>query len=100
MTKGISDEILRSVLPDELLDGKPAGFAQVGHIGRCLFTFPAVLPYQANFSYSPPQFEGAISPLQIFDWTSHPGREPVALLEQCGLSFMQVEEQECEDSCE
>ena len=28
-----SDDILRAVLPEELLAGAPSGFATVGHIG-------------------------------------------------------------------
>jgi hypothetical protein len=28
------DEILHAILPEELLDGSPTGFAMVGHLGR------------------------------------------------------------------
>ena len=30
-----ADEILDAVLPEELLDGAPSGFAATGHIGVC-----------------------------------------------------------------
>lgn len=30
-----TDEILGAVLPEELLDGAPSGFAATGHIGTC-----------------------------------------------------------------
>ena len=29
------DEILGAVLPEELLEGAPSGFAATGHIGMC-----------------------------------------------------------------
>ena len=30
-----ADEILGAVLPEELLEGAPSGFAATGHIGTC-----------------------------------------------------------------
>ena len=30
-----TDEILSAILPEELLDGAPSGFAVTGHIGTC-----------------------------------------------------------------
>ena len=30
-----ADEILSAVLPEELLEGAPSGFAATGHIGAC-----------------------------------------------------------------
>lgn len=33
------DDILGSVLPEELLEGAPSGFAIVGHIGSSIYGF-------------------------------------------------------------
>lgn len=32
------DDILNAVLPQELVEGKPSGFAAVGHVGKSEFS--------------------------------------------------------------
>jgi hypothetical protein len=38
--KILLDEILHAILPEELTDGAPAGFAATGHIGEILSSSP------------------------------------------------------------
>lgn len=35
-----SEEILHAILPEELLDGAPVGYALTGHLGEKLLTLP------------------------------------------------------------
>lgn len=55
------DECLQVILPEELREGSPTGFAMTGHIGVCIFTYrqiPAVFKY---FPASSCQFERRVS---------------------------------------
>jgi tRNA (guanine37-N1)-methyltransferase len=43
--KLVIDEIIHAILPEELVEGAPAGFAATGHVGMCPHAYSIRVPH-------------------------------------------------------